>query len=273
MNFKSNIRRKVKHGIKLLSAGYRKQYELDKETNRLKSLPRYQQTETTMDGRTIKIPDAASYLFIYDEIFQKEIYRFKSETPKPLILDCGANIGLSLIYFKHLFPDATIIAFEPDPLIFEILSNNISAFQLQEVRLLNNALWEEEGEFDFYAEGADGGRLLKDDDTADGRIKIKALQLSKFLDRPVDLLKIDIEGAEYEVLKQCESVLYNVGRIFVEYHSAVNKEQRLDEILALLKNAGFRYYIQHIGISSDHPFVFINTYLGMDLQLNIFAYR
>jgi hypothetical protein len=68
-------------------------------------------------------------------------------------------------------------------------------------------------------------------------------------------------------------LLSNVERIFLEYHSFKGKEQSLHRILDILQGAGFRYNIQHIGVFSNHPFEEINSYMGMDLQLNIFAYR
>jgi FkbM family methyltransferase len=255
-----------------LSENYRHKIKLDNELKRLKKMPRFQETETLINGKTIKVADAASFLFIYDEMFRKEIYKFESSKLNPVIIDCGANIGLSIIYFKQLFPQAEITAFEPDPKIFKILKNNISSLALQNVKVHNTALWKQEGELNFYSEGADAGRLLKDGDK-DKPVRVKAVKLSRFIDRPIDMLKIDIEGAEYEVLNECASALHNVQRIFVEYHSFINDDQSLDKILTILKDGGFRYCIQHIGVFSKHPFVRMNSYSGMDLQLNIFAYR
>ncbi len=87
------------------------------------------------------------------------------------------------------------------------------------------------------------------------------------------MLKIDIEGAETQVLEDCADVLHHVERIFVEYHSFSNQPQNLHRLLAVLANAGFRYNVQHIGVFSSHPFVKIQSYLNMDNQLNIFAVR
>ncbi len=58
----------------------------------------------------------------FDEIITQEIYRFKADTDAPLILDCGANIGLSALYFQRLYPKARIMAFEPDTHNFELLT-------------------------------------------------------------------------------------------------------------------------------------------------------
>ena len=268
-----NILKKIKNLIYfLVSAEFRQQHKLNRERNRLMNLQRFLPTETLLDGTRIKIPDSASFLSTYDEMFKKEIYKFNCSTTHPLIIDCGANIGLSVVYFKKIFPNSKIIAFEPDPKIFEVLKYNVTAFGYKDVELFNKALWSEEKELDFFMEGADSGRISNDDKTG-AVTKIKSTRLSTFLNQKVDLLKIDIEGAEYEVLKECSSFLININKLFVEYHSFAEQEQHLEEILSILKSAGFRYYIQHIGVFSQHPFVSVHTYSGMDLQLNIFAYR
>ena len=55
------------------------------------------------------------------EIFRKGAYLFHTDKKQPLILDCGSNIGMSILFFKMLYPGARIIGFEPDPDTFEIL--------------------------------------------------------------------------------------------------------------------------------------------------------
>ena len=57
----------------------------------------------------------------YQEIFVEEIYKFESNKSHPVIFDCGANIGISTIYFKTIYPNAIVHAFEPDANLFEIL--------------------------------------------------------------------------------------------------------------------------------------------------------
>jgi FkbM family methyltransferase len=250
---------------------YRASQRLSEEIVRLTNYPRYKRTTTSLLGNELQVPDAASFLFIYREMFEKETYRFKSDSDSPVIIDCGANIGLSLIYFKKLYPKAKIIAFEPDPKIHDVLCSNISSFGLQDVTIINKALWSEDTVLNFYSEGADAGRLDAMENTKS--VSITTDRLSRYLQSPVDFLKIDIEGAEYEVLKECASQLHNVQRIFVEYHSFTGKQQVLDEILAILRSSGFRYNINFLGLVSPQPFVKVNTYSGMDMQLNIYAYR
>ncbi len=72
------------------------------------------------------IPDAASFLSTYKEIFVDEIYKFSLEKDKKYqIIDCGANIGVSLLYFYKNYPMAQIVGYEADPYIFKYLNSNI----------------------------------------------------------------------------------------------------------------------------------------------------
>lgn len=245
----------------------------DKDYQTIIKTPRFQELTIKFLGVTIKTPDSASLRFLNHELFGLEIYKFKSQNENPLIIDCGANIGLSVIYFKRLFPNAKVIAFEPDKKIFQYLKFNISSFGFDDVELINKGLWHEEITLSFFSEGADGGRVAKENDK-ENIIKIDTVVLSDYLkNTKVDFLKIDIEGAETDVLIECEPYLKNVEKIFIEYHSFIDKPQTLSKILHILQNCGFRYYIEHIGVKSKHPFMAISNYVGFDNQLNIFGYR
>ena len=64
------------------------------------------------------------------------------------------------------------------------------------------------------------------------------------MNKHVDFLKLDIEGAETTVIKDCADYLGNVDNIFVEYHSFLSEKQTLDELLNILKKTNFRVQIQ-----------------------------
>ena len=238
----------------------------------LKKIPRYTVAKTVLLGKNIELADVPSFFSMYREIFKKEIYKFKTEAKKPYIIDCGANIGLSIIYFKKLYPKAEIIGFEPDKKIFDMLKNNMQSFGYNDVKIIQKALWNKGGETIFFSEGADAGRLA-DKNEMTNPATVMTTSLRGYLGRPVDFLKIDIEGAEMAVIKDCADLLINVKNLFVEYHSFSDKEQKLDTLLGILKKAGFRYYIYNFGVLSHHPFEEKKTYLGMDMQLNIYACR
>jgi FkbM family methyltransferase len=237
----------------------------------LEKIPRYTEAEVEILGKKIKIADVPSFLFMNNEIFRDGVYKFKAKNSRPYIIDCGANIGLSVIYFKNLYPEAEIIGFEPDPKIFSLLENNIKSFGFNNVKLLQKAILDKEAEADFLSEGADGGRLANQNEK-NNTLKIKTARLRDYLDRPVDFLKIDVEGAETAVLQDCSDLLLNIQNLFVEYHSFADKPQELVKLLAILEKAGFRYYIQS-WLNPIQPFCNKVTYAGFDMQLNIFACR
>jgi hypothetical protein len=152
------------------------------------------------------------------------------------------------------------------------LEKNILNYNLNNVKLYKNAVWIEEKELKFYTDNGMGGRLGYEYKEQDYKL-IKALRLKDFLNKKIDFLKIDIEGAEYAVLKDCQDSLKNVDNIFVEYHSDINEHQHLDDVLKILKNTGFRYHLKE-SFSRKSPF--INSQIvceRFDLAINIFAYR
>jgi FkbM family methyltransferase len=241
----------------------------------LTAAPPKQKGSVLIAGKKISYPDAYWFLHSFDEIFEAETYRFSPSSEKPLIIDCGANIGLSIIYFKLTYPHAHIIAFEPDPEIFSIQTENLSRFDFSNVETHQMAVWTDNTELNFETDGTLGGRLIHTASASQpGIVKVKTKDLKTLLsNQTVDFLKMDIEGAEYEVLKDCSAYLPNVRNIFVEYHSYAKRKQCLDEMLSILSRAGFRYYIRNAKNDSLNPYTQKNWYHTFDLQLNIFGYR
>lgn len=261
----------IKHYYRMLKyPAYKIRVMEKKYLNNLKKMPRYLEGNFILFGNEITYADAPSFVFMFEEIFKKEIYKFNSTHQTPYIIDAGANIGLSTIYFKHIYPNSEIVCFEPDKRIHNILCNNINSFKFENVKIFCNALWNDEVVLNFNSEGADAGRISDFDKNQN---MVSAIKLRSFLNKKVDFLKIDIEGAEIIVLEDCKDLLINVERLFVEYHSFVNVPQSLDSLLNILFNAGFRYYIQSNSSSKNSPFLHVNEYLGMDLQLNIYAVK
>jgi len=234
-------------------------------------IPRYTLTHTDLLGKRLELVDPESFLSMYDQIFVRQIYRFESSNDAPVIIDGGANIGMSVLYFKKLYPNSRIIAFEPDPTVFQTLKTNLDTFRLRDVVLVPKALWTDDADLEFTQEGGEAGRLRRVE-SLHRTIKVAGARLRSYLDRQVDLLKLDIEGAETDVLKDCANRLSRVQRLFVEYHSFAEDPQTLHELLSLLHSAGFRMHM-HSVLPSPQPFVkrFVN--LGMDFQANIFAFR
>lgn len=232
---------------------------------------RYVQKTITVDGMKLSIPDARSFIWQYHEIFTNEYYKINTESEKPLIIDCGSNVGSSVLFFKKEYPKSIIHAFEPDPNIFKYLVKNIESNGLKNIILNNKAVWKKNEELTFNSEGADGGAI---DKIGDDSIKIEAIDLKEYLNQlnTIDLLKVDIEGAEYDVFQHIEPTLDKIKNIFVEIHSYPKSTQKLSTILQILESKGFRYYIQNES-RRRAPFINNKADREMDMQLNVFAYR
>lgn len=223
-------------------------------------------------NHTLYVHDYKSYLLGKNELFKEQVYKFIADKKDPYIIDCGSNIGMSIIYFKSLYPDATIVGFEADPYIFTFLEKNIHSYNLTGVTINNKAVWNASGEeLSFLAEGGAGGRLQSASDEHKF-IKVKTARLKDYLTREIDFLKIDIEGAEYKVLADCADSLLQVKNLFIEYHSMADTPQNLHLILKIVSDAGFRYHIKKAYVTR-FPFVERKLNFGMDLQLNVFCYR
>ena len=241
------------------------------EIARLAQLPRYVETTTDLTGFEATIPDGPSFVAVWSELFQNGIYDFSTNNPSPRILDCGANVGLSCLFFKRRFPDSKITAFEPAPKIFAYLKRFVARAKLSGIELVPKGVWSSATNLRFSSEGSDAGRICIGAQ-APKVIEIQTVRLRDYLCEPIDFLKIDIEGAETEVIIDCADSLEYVNRLFVEYHSFIAQPQTLDQILTVLRHAGFRVHI-HPVMKAERPFLGISEHLGMDLQLNIFAYR
>lgn len=252
----------------LLRSSYRQRY---REFERLSQAPSHTPVTTTLLGKPLELVDGPSFRFYHTEIFERQLYRFSSAEEAPRIIDAGANVGLSVIYFKQLFPNSRIIAFEPDPNVYQVLRRNCESFSLPDVSLEQKALWTCDTILTFQGEGGDAGRISAES-PSETSFEVPTCRLRDYLHDRVHFLKIDIEGAETDVLVDCADLLHNVDKLFVEYHSFLKKEQSLDVLLRLLREAGFRVNVEACNPSLQ-PFIYRNVNLGMDLQLNIFAVR
>lgn len=181
------------------------------------------------------------------EIFTYQIYYFDSQTPNPVIIDGGAHIGLSTLYFKHLYPQAQIVAFEPNPLTFALLEKNVEQNHLENVTLHQKALSKHNGEAQFFMDETDWQWLSTSsliEHAWNGQqktksLKVEATRLDQYLSdyKQIDLLKLDIEGAETQVLMSIRDQLPKIKNLIFEFHPT--KTQNLNQLLSFLEKKGF----------------------------------
>ena len=196
---------------------------------------------------TVRINDGPNFYTLYKDIFINRIYHFEAERPDPLILDCGSNIGMTIMYFKHVYPQGRVIGFEPDPTIFPYLQENIHRNDLSEVKLVQAAVAGRDGPLKFYSDGKYASCLSSNipAELANGwsECNVPSVRLGDYLSDRVDFLKMNIEGAEFEVLADIEKRLRQIREMIIEYHHLPSLPRTLHKILGILNRQGFDYLI------------------------------
>ena len=165
---------------------------------------------------------------VWFSVFTQEEYGASLPFEPRIIVDAGAYTGFSAIYFANRYPGAEIIALEPDPENFRLLTRNVGAYD--RVRPVHAALWFEDTELTLYhrPEGQ-WASSMHADGLASGCTKtdrtIPAMRIETIMSRfalpRIDVLKVDIEGAEKEVFEHGAAWIDRVGAIFIETHDRI----------------------------------------------------
>jgi|DewCreStandDraft_4_1066084.scaffolds.fasta_scaffold68375_2 FkbM family methyltransferase len=141
-------------------------------------------------------------LTTFREIFLREEYNLDlppSFHPK-IIIDAGANIGFTSLYFSRKYPDALIFSLEPEPGNFELLKKNTAG--IPNITAIQAALWHEDGLIEMADHGY-GLRGFVVEKPSGKNQAIPAVTLPTLIQQfnltAIDILKIDIEGSEKEI--------------------------------------------------------------------------
>ena len=165
--------------------------------------------------------DVDVYLQIFKRHFLKLLYPLiDSDVKIEYVLDGGANCGMTTVLLASLFPSATIVSVEPDPINFQMLKKN--AGHLKNVHLVQAGLWDLTGKIALKGSHGQWGRVFKRvEDDEDGMQAYSVADILERFDIPhFDLVKMDIEGSEAVVLggEGDVSWLEDVKVFFAEVH-------------------------------------------------------
>ena len=223
--------------------------------------PRRQPGVLMVNGKALRYSDLHSFYHQTRQIFGDRLYDFRSDEPAPVILDCGAHVGLASLYFKDRFPAARIRAFEADPELADICRANLATFGAADVVVEEKAVWVHDHGVNFDTTHDDSGHVSNGNGT-----NVRSVRLKAVLDEgPVDLLKLDVEGAEFEILKDCEDALRSVSHLIAEVHAMGSHQAKVGELLTRLETLGFRYVLNDLHqatwlpSSARPPFGFCRT--------------
>jgi FkbM family methyltransferase len=192
-------------------------------------------------GRPVRIRPP-SFIAQYRDIFLDKEYDFRTTSAVPRILDIGANMGFSCIFFKSIYPNSQIEGFEADPEIYAVLTRNLRNAGYPDIVIHNQAVWIKDGEMKFQPNGLGGGQISASESAT---VTVKTIDLKTWLQgKTFDLIKMDIEGAENSVIPHCINEIAGSARFIFEYHSHPDEPQKLADILVMLRDHGFRVYLK-----------------------------
>jgi FkbM family methyltransferase len=167
---------------------------------------------------SFKLRVPSTDVLTYKQVFLDNEYDFRAVKRPRVIVDAGANIGLASILFANRYPQAKILAIEPERDNFNFLADNVRSYD--NIVPLQAALWSEnttihltdpgDGAWGFMTEPAGEGHAV-------AAITVDQLMRDHGVDH-IDILKVDIEGAEREVFADTSAWIDRVGSIIVELH-------------------------------------------------------
>ena len=189
---------------------------------------------------TVKLPGTdvpltirlrSSDVNVFYEIFGNQEYEWSFKSAPKVIVDVGGYTGMSAAFFASKYPEATIIAIEPDAENFELLKLNTASFP--NVHAMRAAVWRESGTISLKDPGlgswglqvADqGGRAAAGtaDDPAPAEGLVRAVTIDEVIKEydleRIDLLKVDVEGSEKEIFGDASAWISMVDTICIELH-------------------------------------------------------
>jgi FkbM family methyltransferase len=215
--------------------------------------------EESLDGNLLKLVmrnplrgevalrEKGSDVLTFTEVIQQEVYRDVVTAVRDCrtVIDLGANIGLASRYFADQFPNCKILAVEPNPSTFAVLELNVERLVADgRGRTLRAAVWSGEKTLTGGAVDAPdhfSAFTVQENVEASGEGSIAGWPMSKIIAHSgferVDLLKVDIEGAEVELFKGNVDWLQQVRTIAIEFHDNSREESGFDD---LMKKYNFR---------------------------------
>ncbi|HEX6099072.1 MAG TPA: FkbM family methyltransferase [Thermoanaerobaculia bacterium] len=174
---------------------------------------------------TLRVPGVAhpltlragtSDLYMFEEVFLQGEYALHESMDKPLdpklILDVGANVGFASVWFATRYPKAKIIAVEPDASNIAVLRKNVQPYP--NVSVVEGAVWWENTTVSLDDQGDKSGIQVR---AGDGGVR--AMTIPEIAGNgKIDILKLDVEGAEKELFEHDPAWLANVGVLMIELH-------------------------------------------------------
>jgi FkbM family methyltransferase len=187
----------------------------------LEDSPRKIEVFLTTIGKRISLRGNTTDIACFQKVFLGNEYRLPYELSPRLIIDAGANVGMATLYFAARYPNATVVAIEPELGNFRMLQQNCAG--LENAVLVQAALWPDNGKLKLNSSNESWAFSVSEIDSSAASIEVSAVTIDDLLRRfnatKIDLLKLDIEGAELELFSRAAANwIDRVEHIAIELH-------------------------------------------------------
>ena len=182
---------------------------------------------------------ALTHVWLIGE-YQRKKFEIKNND---VIIDVGGHIGLFSLYASQFCKTGSIFTFEPMPENFQLLSENIKSNHLDNIHIFNLAVSNSNSFVKLFLNEDDAGHSMFSESLKS--VNVDSTSLKQIFDdnniECCDFLKLDCEGAEYEIIKNLPSEYFRkIKKIVIEYHMADTHPDLLDELIKKLKAENFK---------------------------------
>ena len=214
----------------------------------IRLIPEDLQEKFAMDHFGITVRKNTSDIPVVYDVLQKKVYACTNTSfDVNIIVDAGANIGCASIYYAQRYPNATIYALEPEKENYQLLVKNVSKYP--NIIPLNIGLWGRDCAMKVVDNGNGAwGYQVSDNGNMIGEIECCTINslMKKFKIKKIDILKIDIEGAEKNVFEHTENIDFaKIDMISIELH---------DRMEPGCSNAFFNAIVNHPEYELDYVY-------------------
>jgi FkbM family methyltransferase len=203
----------------------------------------------TRNGVTVEVP--VRLVQTFKEIFMDECYLAGLERAVPdeaTVIDIGANAGYFSMFAAAKFPHSRIFSYEPVPVNYAQLQRHRELNSTKHIKCFPQAVAGKTGEISLAFDSSDSfttsATMFKPAHAGEESLKVPCVSLQAVLEEnginKCDLLKMDCEGAEYDILYNCPAAyLQRIDQIAMEVHRGEEKNQNIDALENFFRQQGF----------------------------------
>lgn len=207
------------------------------------------------DGLILKTNQILDAIIIKETIIDDDYKISSLKRPLKTIIDGGAGLGDFSLLVARKFPKAKIFAFEPNPQQFKLLETNIKLNRIKNIRCYSIAIGTKKS-YDLFLSNFNVHASTQNNLRAKTHIKVVGKRLDRFIQNPIDLLKIDCEGAEVDILQSIsKNKMELIKKIIIEYHNHIIQNED-KKILTILGNWPYRIIFKKNTLIPETGYIF-----------------